>query len=101
MNSVWRCKMFLYLGNILVLLFLSIKELIDGKFSKYFSNFIMTFLVIGMSLIAGIRLNIGQDFGTYNLIFKQVTTFNDLSFWLEPGFRFIIVVAKSIGFTPQ
>lgn len=93
--------MFLYLGNILILLFLSIKELIDGKFSKYFSNFIMTFLVIGMSLIAGIRLNIGQDFGTYNLIFNQVTTFNDLSFWLEPGFRYIIVVAKSIGFTSQ
>lgn len=93
--------MYPYVISIITLLLLSIKEVFGNKFPNTIRNILFSIILITLSVLAGIRLNIGQDFANYSLIFNQINIYSDLAYMIEPGFRLIIVIAKTIGFSEQ
>jgi EpsG family len=92
-------RMYIYLIMYILLLVLALKEIevIKGSFTQKQINILFLIFIMVFSIFAGIRYGIGTDYYIYLDIFNGIRHLSDYSY-LEPGFRFIIWILKSIGF---
>lgn len=90
--------MYVYLSIYILLFFLTLKEVTIRRYSKVPINIVFIFLLMLLSIIAGIRYGIGTDYYTYLTIFQGIDDFDDYQY-LEPGFRLIITFVKNLGFS--
>lgn len=93
--------MYIYLSSFLILLWLTIREIFVGKFSNKKLRLLLFILFMFSTFVAGSRYGVGADFFSYQRIFLYTNTFSDLSGWIEPGFRAIIIISKSLGVSIQ
>ncbi|GKU77026.1 transmembrane protein EpsG [Paenibacillus sp. L3-i20] len=92
--------MYVYLLSYITLLVLSLKEITTSRFYSGNINKLIIGCLLVFSIIAGIRYGIGTDYFNYLEIFNYVNVISDYGY-LEPGFRFVIVLIKSLGFSVE
>lgn len=89
-------ELYIYILIYVLMFILSIKEIYFGK--KYYKS--IYFLVVILSILAGIRNELGIDYKEYYYLFLNLREFSQNSF-VEPGFKYMIVFLNKLNFNPK
>lgn len=86
----------MYLIIYSILLVLSLFSILNKKFNVDLNKKNLVIMIAGiLTIIAGIRVEVGTDYDSYKNIFYGVNDITDYNY-LEIGFRFLIVIIKLI-----
>ncbi|WP_251629214.1 EpsG family protein [Niallia sp. MER TA 168] len=86
---------------ILIILILGLTYLFRKSLSKKLCNLIIIYIYIILSIVGGIRYNVGTDFELYESIFNRSTTIVYSSDFVEAGYLYINQVLFQLGFSFQ